>query len=168
MKKINIPQIITLTMQEIRAKPFDFIRFGFLIFVMMFLGRALNIEIWASNEHILALLGVYFIVASIFSIVLIGCHRTFLMSDADIKKTPFIRFGYREWNFIAWWIILGLIAIILFALSNTIVLFFIGNVESLPSNFVFFISSLPLYYIISRLSLVFPATAVKSNTQIPI
>ena len=94
----------------------------------------------------------------IISLVLVSCHRIFLMSNEDIKKTKILRFGVREWNFLAWFIKTGLIILLPYYLFSLIIEG-IGITITFIDNILF----IPLLYVFSRLSLVFPATAVGSK-----
>ncbi|MCF6318795.1 MAG: hypothetical protein L3J83_05900 [Proteobacteria bacterium] len=172
MKKLNILQIINLTLQEIKLKRFEFIRFGSLLFLLPFilwLANELQIDVWnpATFNYNPFIFLIYLIFLIVFSIVMVGCHRVFLMNDDDIGNTATIRLGVREWNFMAWWIKLGLIMAVLFIPTMLLIIPFYVNIESEPNDWVFLVITIPMIYILSRLSLVFPATAVQNtNTSL--
>lgn len=163
MNKMNILQIINLTVQEIKLKPLEFIRFGIpLLFIP--LTNFILYKTYGSSisQSYLPIIVPYIIYSIVLAIVLVGCHRTYLMNDIDIKQTKTFRFGIREWNFLAWWIKIGLIIIAFVVLISMFMKAVFQNYNFID-NFLF----IPIIYIISRISLVFPATAVKNkNTSI--
>lgn len=172
MKKLNILQIISLTIQEIRNKPREFFRFGsplLLLPLAWWASDKLGIDIWNTTMIFYnpVLFVAYLCIGILLAIVLVGCHRAFLMADDDIYATKTIRLGIREWNFIAWWVKLGLIIMLMSIPTIFLVMLSYQDSDSQPHDIMFFIITIPIAYISSRLSLVFPATAVgNTNTSL--
>ncbi|PLX95331.1 MAG: hypothetical protein C0620_04430 [Desulfuromonas sp.] len=114
--------------------------------------------------------GMFFIVwlamMSTMIIAIIGCHRTFLLQGPDAPKTPIIRWGWREMRFIGKWILIGLCAMALAMPFMFLIMPFIvkSGQELMENQHLFLIGTnlayLPIYYVIARLMLVLPATAI--------
>ncbi|PLY04093.1 MAG: hypothetical protein C0622_03320 [Desulfuromonas sp.] len=96
----------------------------------------------------------------------VGCHRTFLLQGPDAPKTPIIRWGWREMRFIGKWILIGLCAMVLAMPFMFLIMPFLvkSGQELMENQYLFLIGTnliyLPIYYVIARLMLVLPATAI--------
>ncbi len=71
-----------------------------------------TIYLASDNSALFGFLLIHVFLATLVMAV-VGCHRIFLMNNNDVKATKTIRWTGREFRFIGWWIVLGLIASII-------------------------------------------------------
>ena len=155
--------VINLTIETIRSKYMDFIRVSLPLIIIPIIDYLFNYYEFnrdsEPNKYFLLLVFIpYVLQIIVFTMVFVACHRVFLMADEDIKKIKTLRFGIREWNFFAWWIRIAVIGLIIF--FPITMLFDDSRFDSKLLNYFIFI---PFLYLISRLSLAFPATAVENK-----
>lgn len=107
----------------------------------------------------------YLFYLSAFSIFAVTCHRLILTEDE--KHLFSISFALRQLKFAGWFVVVYIIYnLAKIAVSITLLKFGIdpGAINSSGTlHAITVISSTPAMYIMSRLSLVFPATAVDTN-----
>ena len=94
----------------------------------------------------------------VISIVIVAFHRTFIMDIDDVNNTPIFRLTAREWKFIGWYFAVIFFAGILMAILGFLFVGFLK--EGKPPYGMSQIILLPLYYLLARWMLVFPATSV--------
>ena len=99
----------------------------------------------------------------ILVMTIISCHRIFLLDDETVNNTKILRWGIRELKYVGWVIV---IAIIMFLIQLAIgILIAVTGGDLIQNHMVpmaigFF---LMISYFTSRLSLLFPATAVDNK-----
>ena len=100
-----------------------------------------------------------------YVIFVITCHRLILLDTPD---EPFrIYFGSRELKFIVISFILSLLFAVVGAVFAGITILFAGETKNLESlGYLFYLISIPSYYLLARCSLVFPAIAVGDALEI--
>lgn len=112
---------------------------------------------------LVALLSVLTLVSLLIAIV--GCHRLFLMKDDEVKASPPMLWSGNEMHYLGWWLLMSVfIFVIMIPFVLAIVPFmtvieqaYLG--EGLLADISINIFIIPLYYLISRWSLVLPAVA---------
>jgi hypothetical protein len=118
----------------------------------------------------------YAIYGVIFTIFAINCHRVVLLGPSPDTLAPKLVWGLRESRFLGWVILLAIVL----AAGRLLFIVVLLNAESLLS-FVLtsrsrlgltwlkwseFLSYGPVAYVVARLSLVLPATAIESKTSL--
>lgn len=105
-----------------------------------------------------------------FSFLAVTCHRLILIDGADRYKTFSAKPGFRELRFLAW-------VIVIYAI-NTFLEFFTQILVQNASSGLFSegggnmpdwikqIASIPALYVLARLSLAFPATAIDKRSSL--
>mgnify|MGYP001446475063 CR=1 FL=1 len=98
--------------------------------------------------------------------MIVGCLSAFLLQGSGAPKTPIIRWGWREMRFIGKWILIGLCGLLL-VLPIMMVAgpFIVASAKDVSENqqlamMLSMILYFPIYYVIARLMLVLPATAI--------
>ncbi|WP_039978289.1 hypothetical protein [Vibrio jasicida] len=91
-------------------------------------------------------------------------HRIYLAHEYMRSVLDVMRLSMRELRFIGWWILFGLSMGLIIALPIFLVTFFIvfegGEISEFTMNLVTLLLSVPGYWVLSRWSLVLPATAL--------
>ena len=115
------------------------------------------------NSSLIALNFIWFFVISLSLVMaIIGCHRVFLLGDNVVKETSLFHWTRNEIKYIGWWVWIGLCTsffTIPFLLIDTIPIEqYIDHklIVDTINNLIY----LPLYYLISRWSLVFPSSSI--------
>lgn len=100
---------------------------------------------------------------------IVGCHRVFILGPDSVIENTFISWTGNEIKYVGWWVLIGLAAalismplISLFSplLDNS----FDGYLENKFYYYVVFnLISIPIYYIVSRWSLLLPASATDTH-----
>lgn len=103
------------------------------------------------------------IVVASLVMAIVGLHRTFLMNENDIRQTRLIRWSGREMRFVGWWALIGLCALLIIMpffliLGTKFIDLVSGSGNFLP--IVLVAMNIPIVYLVSRWSLVLPATAI--------
>ncbi len=109
------------------------------------------------------------IFCAVLVMAVVGCHRTFLMNSQEINQTKIIRFSIRELKFVGWWMIIAILASIVY-LPFVMTLSVFGTLYDMTEGgnlflLVVMILEIPLYYVIARVSLVLPATAIDKRNK---
>jgi len=164
--KLPVKRILILSFQLIKQRPVAFIRMGLplllfiLIFVLsnFFLDKSINFEF--GIIYTIFILSIFW-----FTIVMVvvGCHRTFLTNRENIHQIKSFRWQAREWKFVGWGLIVGFFIAILYWIWGFII-FSLGMIQigsPLTTAIIFQVLILPITYLFSRWSLVFPATALE-------
>lgn len=105
-----------------------------------------------------------------FSFLAVTCHRLILIGDAERHKPFNAKPGYRELRFLAWLIAIYALKVLLELVAWALV----GKVSGVAfaegggGNAYWFrqASSVPALYVLARLSLAFPATAVDKRVSL--
>ncbi len=154
-----LSDVIILTLKH----SFTLFRFGapFIIFSLLIfydsITSAQNTDTFTSQKVL-----VYIIYLGTLIMAIIGCHRTFLLNSESISNTKTFRWSGRETRFV-WNSILIMLCVSL--IMWPIMMFVLPLVTNASEN-DFMLQMLPIIlnifmsYIISRLSLVLPATAI--------
>lgn len=120
-------------------------------------------EIKEVGPWVVWLLYLFYLLA--FSIFAVTCHRLILTEDE--KGLFFVSFTFRQLKFAAWFIVVyAIYNLAKFAVSIMLLKFGIEPGALNPGStlhYVTVIASTPAMYIMARLSLVFPATAIDTN-----
>lgn len=97
---------------------------------------------------------------------MVGCHRIFLLPTKDVAETSTVRWGYRETKFMFCLIGIAVLASIISAPIFTV--FF--NLDDFSNRdnktvmgLVYIVLFIPVYYFISRWSLILPDSAIGNN-----
>jgi hypothetical protein len=102
----------------------------------------------------------YLATAALFSVT---CHRLVLMDPRNISSKPVLRFKGRELRFLYWIITLGMITLVIampgVLLALVLLHYLYGNVTGAGSMFATVLAAVPAVYVLSRLSVIFPAIA---------
>ena len=103
-----------------------------------------------------------------FSFLAVSCHRLILMDAADRYKSFNARPGYRELRFLAWVIVIYTIKSVVGGIVYILVVYLGGSVfaeqSGVVSEWIKQIALLPALYVLARLSLAFPATAIDKRS----
>lgn len=99
--------------------------------------------------------------AFFFTLFAVTCHRLVLLQQGRRGGIPVPQWSWREARFFSWVVTLWIVYLVVWWLGLLIA----GNVSprgSLPAWFdlIEFAASIPALYVVARLSLVFPATAI--------
>ena len=100
----------------------------------------------------------------------VGCHRVFLLPSEPVSETNTIRWGSRETNFMLKFFGIGLlgsiflipIVVLVSSYLEGVEFFAAGRNEAL-SGLIFTFALMPVYYFISRWSLILPDSAVDND-----
>ncbi len=97
----------------------------------------------------------------------VGCHRVFLLPTDIVSKTPTVRWSYRETNFLLCMIGIGILTSLIimpffFVVANLDFFAYYEDNETLM-GLIFTISLMPVYYFVSRWSLILPDLAVDND-----
>ncbi|WP_404973484.1 sugar transporter [Vibrio campbellii] len=91
-------------------------------------------------------------------------HRIYLAREYMRSALDVMRLSMRELRFIGWWILFGLAMGLIIALPIFLVTFFVvfegGDISHLALEVITLVLSIPGYWVLSRWSLVLPATAL--------
>ena len=155
---------LTLPVKHFR----NLMRFGFFFIILnsIYVYASYYKSTWPTSGGWALLISALHVVY-LFAIVLVvvRCHRLFLMDKADVKKTSVYSWTYRETRFIVWWIV-NTICISIIALPLLLVMpvfthsFFSFNVPQFVFHFVSILLWTPFAYILARWTLILPATAI--------
>lgn len=101
-------------------------------------------------------------------LAVVGCHRVFLMSHEEVRKTRTFRWSHRETNFLFSVIGMGILASLICIPFVMLVIFLAGGFEQLEDGQymaapLMALVPLPAYYFISRWSLILPDTALDND-----
>lgn len=105
-----------------------------------------------------------------FSFLAVTCHRLILIGDAERYNSYHAKPGYRELRFLAWLIVIFVIKSVLEFVTQIFVQYVSGGIfaeggGSIP-YWIMHISSIPALYVLARLSLAFPATAIDMRSSL--
>ncbi len=111
---------------------------------------------------------------AIYVLFAVTCHRLALLGDQGVPQYGLLKWTQRETRFYGWGLLLMILFLVPFWILNLIVAnFFIPTSATqleefdLPRIwFLFYLSSLPLIYSISRLTVVYPATALERQVNL--
>jgi hypothetical protein len=137
-------------------------------------------ELSATQVWMSVVLTLGFIPAAILATV--ACHRIFILGEKSMFDQSIVWWSSREWRFIGWGLLIGLLGG-LFALPIMVFLLPLimsyvagmdwtnwtlnaGSDQLVVPNVVLFLIGLPIVYLISRWSLVFPATATDQRPSL--
>lgn len=91
-------------------------------------------------------------------------HRIYLVHDYMRSALDVFRLSMRELRFIGWWVLFGLLMVAILSIPLFIVTFLMisqsAELSAVAINLITIIVSIPAYWILSRWSLVLPATAL--------
>lgn len=96
----------------------------------------------------------------------VACHRMYILGEESMAGSPFIWWTSRETRFLGWGIALGFIAVVVSVPAVLIVSVFVSPEAMTPTNPAVFLLLLPAVYVVSRLSLVLPATATDGRPSL--
>lgn len=102
-----------------------------------------------------------------FSFLAVACHRMILVDEADRFKFLNARPGYRELKFLVWVIVIYAITTLLEFPALILVQSVSGGVSDADGRIADWIrelASIPALYVLARLSLAFPATAIDKRS----
>ncbi|MBW8191222.1 hypothetical protein K0504_09255 [Neiella marina] len=114
---------------------------------------------------------IFIMVGATAVMAVVGCHRTFLLTPEEVRATKAFRWSGRELRFVGWWLVIGicaaLLSIPLAMVGTPLLLASAKNPEALSPLMIvpFTLIYLPLYYVISRWTLVLPATATDERNK---
>lgn len=141
-----------------------------LVFTFLFAEWGSSLE---DNEGsgVLALVLIALIIAIFMTVTLavIACHRIFILGESSMKGFKLISWTPREWRFIAWWIVIGLIASVVFLPIQVLLLSTLAQADgemNVTTAVALYIGQIPAMYVFSRLALVLPATAVDKRPNL--
>ena len=144
------------------ARPLDHLRMclPLLLFIPFYylFSEFFKMEFIQNIHPVMIIVVLVFFEFIIFSTIMVGLHRVFLMDDESIAKTKAFRLGVREWNFAAWIIKIGLFMIALVVAVNYVFEPLLDKYE-----YIEYILIAPAAYIFARLSILLPATAVENR-----
>lgn len=117
---------------------------------------------------LLVILTVVFVVAYLLSSVMavVGCHRIYLLGSDVVEKEPILNWTGNEIKYAGWWVLVGLCAMLIaIPLMLVIIPVFMSSSVSVFENqnlliAIIAIIDIPIYYIVSRCSLVLPSSAI--------
>jgi len=172
INRLPISEIFVKSSLLVKDKYLELLRLGMPLIVVSFFSTIYSTYYSELGESVstLSLSGTLIGLVHGLTLLLatIGAHRVFIMPDDQVTKTKPLRWTWRETRFLGWWIVLVLV-VVLIALPLPIL--FIGLNSVVPSAISvtegggyreIILSSLfiILYYLLARLSLVLPATAI--------
>ncbi len=113
-------------------------------------------------------LGVLLAVAVVLSLVMaiVGCHRIFLLGDNVVEDASLLNWTGNEIQYIGWWMFIGLgAALVSMPFMLILIPFMMSSIEGFSKNQFVLIAVLslgyaPIYYVVSRWSLVLPSSAI--------
>lgn len=125
-------------------------------------------QVDAEGNMELSMLGILLAAALALSLLIavVGCHRIFLMDDGDDKESSLLNWTGNEIKYVGWWILIGICAALLAIPFWLIVMPFLMSFSGLDVGNSYFlivtvsIASIPIYYLVSRWSLVLPSSAI--------
>jgi hypothetical protein len=172
INRLPISEIFVESILLVKDKYLELLRLGMPLIVVSFFSTIYSTYYSESGESVstISLSGTLIGLVHALTLLLatIGAHRVFIMPDDQVTKTKPLRWTWRETRFLGWWIVLALV-VVLIALPLPIL--FIGLNSVVPSAISvtegggygeIILSSLfiIMYYLLARLSLVLPATAI--------
>lgn len=113
--------------------------------------------------------GALWIVTTILTGIMaaVGCHRVFLMTPEEVKKTKTLRYSGREARFLRWEIVIGFLIAGVFIIPYSFLSF--GQTLLEEKSFYYdifeFLFLLLIYYIATRCFMVLPATAIDQRDK---
>jgi hypothetical protein len=143
----------------------NLMRFGMPLFLVSLLSV---IYFRSYSESDIPVIGmIVFTLLYLLTIVMaiIGCHRTFLLQPEEVIDTKSFRWTGRELRYAGWWFLIGLVVSVISIPFGLLLVQGLNVFENITENktTIFLITSvlnIPLMYLISRWSLILPATAV--------
>ncbi len=168
-RKLPVQRILILSFQLMKQRMYSFIRLGFPIIILALASILINLNDESAIMFLIQMnINPFFMVLiliflwAIFIMVTVGCHRGFLLNDSGIQQTKTLRWKSREWRFLGWGLLIGLV-VGLFLVVWAFVIAALG-MERVDNSAITIISnqviSLPILYFFSRWSLIFPSIAV--------
>ena len=138
-----------------------------LLIITMLIGQSGIIEL-QQEAGLFIVMGLVFLFLAVLTatMAVVGCHRIFLMDEKDIMATATVRWDERESRFLGWWIGIGILAsLVILPLMLALMPLYNSFVEynELMTELLMAVLILPVYYFISRWSLLLPATAVDTR-----
>lgn len=112
------------------------------------------------SEPFIILVYIAFFLSLVMAIV--GCHRIFILGDNIVAESSYFSWTGNEIKYVGWWIVLG-VCTVLIAIPFFLVLmpFMLSSFESSYGKpIINFVVSVPVYYMLSRWSLVLPSSAI--------
>jgi hypothetical protein len=172
VNKLPISEIFFQSIFLIKNKYLELIRLCFPYVVVIFFSTIYNVYYSESGESVntFSVLGYLILFIEMLTLLLatIGAHRVFIMPDSQVANTKSLRWTWRETRFLGWWLVMILVVCLTVL---PISLLFFGIMIQAPSELSVFDSNLYwgiiigsslflMYYLLARLSLVLPATAI--------
>lgn len=107
---------------------------------------------------------IYIIYAVLFTILAVTCHRIVLLGVNSVPAYGLKLWSRREFRFL--WFVVGIYMVVF--LPTSIAVIVVANLYKLVSDLqlLVIIVTIPAYYVMARLSLVFPATAIDKKATL--
>jgi len=170
----NLPIIATFL--EALSFPYKYYRvllkIGFPLIISVTFFLILNHFSSGSDGNIaLVVFGVILVLASVLSLVMaiVGCHRIFLLGPDIVEESSLLNWTGNEIKYIGWWVLIWLCtALIGLPFMIIFMPFIASSAENLFDNQVMFFTvigliNIPIYYVVSRWSLVLPSSAIDKH-----
>jgi len=110
---------------------------------------------------------VWIIQSLVFTVFAVTCHRILLLEESSISKYIYFRWTMRETKFLGWTIVTYLCLGAIITVTGTSVFALVqaldGWVEKSSLQLLPFLPLIPGLYVLSRLSVLLPATAIDEN-----
>lgn len=162
-QKLSVPRVlretILIPVQHLREFAVALVLPALLI-VVLFLGW--NFAVGIPNGVLWTL---YVFYGAAFTALAVACHRLVLLGPTPATLAPKLQWGWRETRFLGW--VSALAAI--FVAVRLVSLFVVANVPNVASGWLKaadYLSFVLGTYVLARLSLVLPATAVEEKTNL--
>jgi hypothetical protein len=133
--------------------------------IPLFLTVALNLSWYYARDYLPSFSNYlfYFLYCGLFVVFAVTCHRLVLLDPRTIAARMRPRWSWRETRFLAWMIVVGLVfagALVVLATPIVNILLWTGLGGDTRIEWSVYAGQVLALYIISRLFLVFPATAI--------
>ena len=127
--------------------------------------------LWITQMPSPLLWGVIALHLLVFVLFAVSCHRLVLLDTVTVAKAPLPRWTRREtrflWRFIVLWFVSAAVGFTCIALLTFAVFPWLKKIEpTWLASLATLLFMLPMYYILARLSLVLPATAVDRRVNL--
>ena len=130
-----------------------------------------HLAIGGDDSYVDEIIGVTLAILMVVTLVMaiVGCHRLFIFGPKEETEYKLFEWSGNEIKYAGWWILIGFIAgIISIPILLVLVPFAQNGFEGLIENQSFYyvvmgLVNIPIYYFISRWSLVLPASATDTH-----
>lgn len=168
MRSLPVIEITLKSIKTVRENYISLFRVGapFIVFVLIWFSILHTLNTGAGIQSPLLFVVFFLVFAATSIMAMVNFHRVFLLDESTISQTRPLRFSGRELRFLGWWIVVGtcalIISILIAMFAIPLLVSFQISTDNSPilMSVIELISMFPVCYVIARLSLLFPATAL--------